>query len=338
MLRIIVIAVVIVIVAIGGFHKFQKYTEQQQALAVAGAERAEQQRQRILTKHQEVAADIARLQAKEEKSQHDLWLLGHHEKTLAHLSQYLPAAQQESLITPTLNLVLLENASMVVIMLTCFAAMFFLSQRNRRQFPAQPGLQPRPHRRTPYGDVADKTLWQPMKGGGANFQTHKLIAPSAHQLIIKNSGQLTFVFVLFIGVGVNATVFSLLRLLQKQGLDTVIAQPLETLSALTGPGMVFVLVGCLLSVFFGSSNIRFDRRENHFQHGGTRRALRDIHALQIISELAGGHGSGVFNSYELNLVLNDGQRIHLMDHGDYMAFTHDAETLAEFLAVPIWET
>jgi hypothetical protein len=63
--------------------------------------------------------------------------------------------------------------------------------------------------------------------------------------------------------------------------------------------------------------------------------LATIQALQLVTERVSGKSS--YNSYELNLVLKDGKRINVMDHGDQTALNADAEVLARFLNVPIWK-
>jgi len=42
-------------------------------------------------------------------------------------------------------------------------------------------------------------------------------------------------------------------------------------------------------------------------------------------------------SYEMNLVLTDGDRVNIMDHGKSKDVDESAQILGEFLAVPIWK-
>ncbi len=60
-----------------------------------------------------------------------------------------------------------------------------------------------------------------------------------------------------------------------------------------------------------------------------------MHALQLISEYVSGKSS--YYSYELNLVLDDGSRINVVDHGNLAAIREDAGKLALFLAKPLWD-
>ena len=44
-----------------------------------------------------------------------------------------------------------------------------------------------------------------------------------------------------------------------------------------------------------------------------------------------------YYSYEMNLVLNDGKRLNVVDHGNQAKLREDAQTLATFLNVPVWD-
>jgi hypothetical protein len=76
--------------------------------------------------------------------------------------------------------------------------------------------------------------------------------------------------------------------------------------------------------------------------------LKDIHAIQLLSEECmmigrSGSGSGTrevkipFYSYEINLVLEDGSRMNVIDQGNLNRIRADAKTLAQFLEVPLWD-
>jgi hypothetical protein len=56
--------------------------------------------------------------------------------------------------------------------------------------------------------------------------------------------------------------------------------------------------------------------------------------------VAGVIGGPVFAAVvasQLNLVLNDGERINVIDHGDLNAVRQDAQTLARLMHVPLWD-
>ena len=72
------------------------------------------------------------------------------------------------------------------------------------------------------------------------------------------------------------------------------------------------------------------------ERGDSSAPLSSIHALQLLSEFVSGSKSS-YHSYELNLVLNDGSRINVVDHGNLDRLRSDANTLSRFLDKPIWD-
>ena len=116
-----------------------------------------------------------------------------------------------------------------------------------------------------------------------------------------------------------------------------------------------LIVGAIFSVvgvgmwWFGSTPRVFDQSRAMFWRGrrqpfavgtgaqkGSSTPLSAIHALQLISEYVSGNKSSYY-SYELNLVLTDGSRINVVDHGGLERLRADAQTLARFLNKPIWD-
>lgn len=88
----------------------------------------------------------------------------------------------------------------------------------------------------------------------------------------------------------------------------------------------------------------FDKTSNYFYEGfgkkdisslASSKSLSDIVAFQIIGKSISNSDAN-YNSFELNLVLNDASRINVVDHGNLKAIIKDAEYLSKFLDVPIW--
>lgn len=191
--------------------------------------------------------------------------------------------------------------------------------------------------------VALLTAWSPAKGGGASFRTHRLVTVDHSRLEFKATA--------------GAVVFSLLFLLV--GLGVALGIPAARLAAddspwLTGELLMPMLIGLLFAgvggalLYFGTAPIVFDLRRGCFWKGRQDPALLfdqrgvknfaqlpDIHALQIISEYCSGKNS--FYSYELNLVLRDGSRVNVVDHGNLAALREDGGKLARFLGRPLWD-
>jgi hypothetical protein len=64
--------------------------------------------------------------------------------------------------------------------------------------------------------------------------------------------------------------------------------------------------------------------------------LHRIHALQLPAEDIRGSKTS-YHSYELNVVLDDGSRLNVIDHGNAEKLRDGAGKLSTFLAKPIWD-
>ncbi len=189
-------------------------------------------------------------------------------------------------------------------------------------------------------DLATKTDWTPLVPGGANFKTKKLVLKTGTAVAAfkPTIGALLFGFAFFaIGVGV---LISGIFVAVKKG----VAFESFFLPAF---GLIFGSVGAVLLYIF-SKPVVFDRNYGYFWKGRLAPEklaydtpkdcvpLGDIKALQIISEYCSGDKSSYY-SYELNLVLGDASRVNVVDHGNVRALRNDAQQLAEFLGVPLWD-
>lgn len=70
--------------------------------------------------------------------------------------------------------------------------------------------------------------------------------------------------------------------------------------------------------------------------------LTDIAALQIVAEHISGSSSSSgrsqsYRSYEINLILRNAGRLNVIDHGNRKKLMEDAEKLASYLGVPVWD-
>lgn len=179
--------------------------------------------------------------------------------------------------------------------------------------------------------VAAKTSWTPRKSGGTNFGTHVLMNRGLDRLAFRPAlGALLFSS-MFIATGVVIVVAMLSH--------TGPATPVATYVVAVVFGLVFSGSGAGV-LWSHTRPIVFDRTRGLYWKGWTApRAgvgecveLDSVHALQVISERCRG-----FRSYELNLVLTDGTRLNVLDHGDLARIRRDGRTIARFLAVPLWD-
>ncbi|WP_341678322.1 hypothetical protein [Niveibacterium sp. SC-1] len=178
--------------------------------------------------------------------------------------------------------------------------------------------------------------WSPLKPGGANFQTARLDGTS-QRLDVKMSRGMWLFGGLFAGLGGMAVVLG----------SSAAIRDGHALGAL-----VFLLVGlvfCGLGVWLLSRpRLRFDKPLGMYFAGARPRPggastheqqgrLADIRALQLLAERVSSD-DGNYLSYELNLVLVDGRRVNVMDHGKRRAIELSARALSEFLDRPVWSS
>jgi hypothetical protein len=180
--------------------------------------------------------------------------------------------------------------------------------------------------------LARRTRWDPLVGGGANFRTRDLVTVNASRVEFPAS----------LGMRLFAGTFVLLAI--AAGVVGAVSGGWPLLAF----GTAFAALG--VGVFyFGAARVVFDKRQGAFWRGRTapneivnRLSLKayakldDVHALQIIRERVHGDDAS-YDSFELNLVLADGRRLNVTDHGDYDTLRHNAETLSAFLGRPLWD-
>lgn len=189
--------------------------------------------------------------------------------------------------------------------------------------------------------VAMTTQWCPAKGGGASFKTHKLVMIDNSRLEFKASAGLYAFCGIFFCVGCLVMILGIAGAFDKPKGPGAFLVPLIF-------GGVFATIGFLMFYFFAAP-IVFDKISGEFWKGRKKPSevfdkstlknyveLKKIHALQIIAERCSSKNGSYF-SYELNLVLHDGNRLNVVDHGNAKKLREDAKTLATFLNVPVWD-
>ena len=101
-------------------------------------------------------------------------------------------------------------------------------------------------------------------------------------------------------------------------------------------GLVFNLIGAWQLWSMHTQESVFDRSAGRLTKGGQTHNLCQICAIQLIREFVRENKSSYY-SYELNLVRTDGERINITDHGSLHAIRVDAETLSNYLSIPVWD-
>lgn len=165
--------------------------------------------------------------------------------------------------------------------------------------------------------LALNTEWMPLKRGGASFGTHRLVVVDETRLEMRKSvGSFLFggVF-LAVGLGtfaigaVNVRWVQLLLGLAFAGVGLFAAWP-----------TALVFNGTTRQILMGKGPVSFST----------------IHAVQIIKEHVRGNKSSYW-SYELNLVLKDGVRLNVVDHGDLTRIRGDAQRISMLIGCKLWD-
>ena len=193
--------------------------------------------------------------------------------------------------------------------------------------------------------IATKISWNPVKRDGNFFCARKLIEVNPDKIVFRISITALLISLLFIYMGGAAIINSLFSgpkyvNFARDGVEVTIMFYLIYVGFL-------ILGGHLL--YIHSTPIVFDKRIGIFQKGYKVQyqiydskaiinlvKLDKIYAIQLLSEYCYGHKYN-FYSYELNLVLDDGSRINVVDHARKNKIRKDAESLSKFLGVPVWD-
>ena len=181
-------------------------------------------------------------------------------------------------------------------------------------------------------DIAMQTRWEPLVQGGSNFASRKLEKVSSSRMEYKPTimGKIFPAIFILIGLGV--------------AIIPTVVNDFEIFSSLStiGGGLVFAAIGFIIH-YFMSTPIVFDIDNGYFYKGkndesniSKRCNIKDIYAIQLIAEWVSGDESN-YTSIEVNLVLENGSRINVIDQGgDIEGTIIEAGVLAEFLDVPLW--
>jgi hypothetical protein len=168
--------------------------------------------------------------------------------------------------------------------------------------------------------VAARTQWTPLVPGGANFITDHLLEDGPSRLAMRPTTGLKL--------------FGLAFLLA--GLGCIAAGVALQIWFLTVFGLPFTAVGVAVlrhreSVFDGQSRSFLGKSKQVVP-------FSSIHALQLLREKVSGSDDADFDSYELNVVLTNGERINVVDHAGVVQLRADAQRLSALVGCKVWDT
>ena len=173
-------------------------------------------------------------------------------------------------------------------------------------------------------EIAFKTSWEPLVGGGTNFCTHRAQ---------KNASLMGDVVVFKTAIQAYLFVISFAAFGAMFAIASAVGEFEDEIGLM---GLGFLTFGCWELWSLRRKESRFDRYSNELTQGNKSFDLKNAEAIQLIREYVRGSESSYY-SYELNLICSDGSRINIVDHGALRKLREDAALLAEYLSIPVWD-
>lgn len=188
--------------------------------------------------------------------------------------------------------------------------------------------------------IALQTEWNSNSSSSSNFKTHKLVYKNPNRYEFKPTVASKVFSAIFMIVGIAVPVL-FLNLPADSGEEAPVW-------ALVGFGAIFFAVGAAMH-YYQSKPIVFDKLEGFYWKGRQKPdhtfgledsknicRIRNIHAIQVLKKFVSGNKSS-YHCYEINLVLKNGSRLHVVAHAGEKAMKDHAAELARFLGVPVWD-
>ncbi len=185
-----------------------------------------------------------------------------------------------------------------------------------------------------WGDPAAAAMaWEPTySGGGASFRTHALTDVGDDRWEFRTTRGARAFALAFAAFGVVVLVIGVILSLS----------PFPWWAAVVAFGVSALFLGGGLWLHKHVTRpIVLDRSTGRFEgrKGGTA-ALADVRGMQLLTHLVKQAGGGDQNSYwshELNLVLDGGERVHVVGHGGIDHLRPESERLSQALDLPLWD-
>lgn len=191
----------------------------------------------------------------------------------------------------------------------------------------------RRHRVATFNDpIATRTSWKPMRSGGNNIRSYTLVRHGADRLEFRSKLIMKCIAACAIAVGAWVVWSRDLRFESSEEFRSMFTL-IDLLGTLAGCAILVFGIGKLLTAV---RPIYFDRASRTcrvFRRFSAKRVpFAQIQGLQLLQKDLEDH-----TSYELNLVLKDAGRMHILDDGSREALRNDATALGKFIGVPIWD-
>ena len=189
--------------------------------------------------------------------------------------------------------------------------------------------------------------WDSIAKGSTNFTARVLRQVGEDRYAFKPS--LTFLLLCGTGLAIGG-IACIGSLMETSAAGIAISAILPPSTTALIVGVVFALFG-VIGVLVGLQPIVFDTGEGWFWRtwrspektnpsltSETAVLLTRVRAIQLLSKRVENSDDNTFyHCHEINLVLNDGRRIHVLAHGGLVRIREDAQTLSRFLNKPLLE-
>lgn len=176
--------------------------------------------------------------------------------------------------------------------------------------------------------VPDDLTWTPLRSGGAVFCTHRRQHDEVRFELVPSSSARTLI-----------ATSSLIGFAVLIGGAIIWQQQADMGALIVGVSMFVVaqILALLLHRLLDHRHV-FDRASGRYswtRPPAGSLALAELRGLQITSKVVHGPESD-YDCEELNVVLTNGKRVNVLDHGDSETLHADAHALARWLGKPLW--
>lgn len=197
--------------------------------------------------------------------------------------------------------------------------------------------------------IAQQAQWHHLnKGSGSSSQGQKIASVAGDRLRIVNTlGGLTIpLLAAFGGLALVWIAFD-----SHFNIITKGTEPISTTAFVFLAAVGVLLTGPAFWMLRSRNTLTFDTTAGYFWRGRTKPSsdsaesgpfpLERIAGLQIPPRkhvrFRNNNRDRSFYSYELNLILEDNERINLLDHGDLVEIRNDGKKLGQYLGKPLFD-
>ena len=194
-------------------------------------------------------------------------------------------------------------------------------------------------------EIARKTEWKGIAGGGANFTIHRVHQKNPMKLMLKPASWSYLFPTIFAGAGLLSAFVLAPFLAEKFGMIAYLLAAVFTLPFIAGGVGIFIYLTtpCTIDKESGYFWIGRNNRAKMEDPGNRKQApLDEIHAIQLIEQTthrsySQSSSNRSTTSYKLIFVLKDASRIYVTGSGQAKTTRAIADKISKFLDIPVWD-